>query len=115
MKILDELAAVGSDINEGLNRLMKDENLYARLLKKFPASLEKQEVLPFIESGDIQTAILNAHTIKGVTGNLSLTPLYTAYTEIVDLLRKNEVEKAKEIYLTTMPLQEKILTIINEN
>lgn len=114
MTLLEELAENGSDISDGLNRLMNNEQIYTKLLKKLPESIEKQEILPFIESGDIPTAIQNAHTIKGVTGNLSVTPLYTAYTEIVNLLRADKVDDAKKLYEETIPVQEKILNIIKK-
>lgn len=70
--------------------------------------------MQFIDGGDIETATRNAHTIKGVTGNLSITPLYTAYTEIVNLLRGGKVEEARKLYVETLPVQEKILEIIKK-
>lgn len=115
MTLFEELAENGVDIKDGLNRLMNNEAVYERLLKKLPESLNKQEVLPFIDSGDIQTAISNAHTIKGVTGNLSIIPLYKAYTEIVNLLRAGNVAEARTLYVTTMKIQEKIIQIIQNH
>ena len=47
-----------------------------------------------------------------MTGNLSLTPLYEAYTKIVDLLRMGNVEEANRIYLEVLPVQEEILARI---
>lgn len=114
MTLLEELEACGADINDGLNRLMNNSAIYEKLLKKLPDSILQQEVLSFIDSGDINTAITNAHTIKGVTGNLSVTPLYKAYTEIVNLLRAGKVEEAKNLYNETMPIQEKIIAIIKK-
>jgi len=112
MGLLSELQTVGCNINEGKERMMGNEALYEKLLKKFPSSVFNLEVMPFIEKDDIQTAISNAHTIKGVTGNLSLTPLFTNYTQIVDLLRANKVEEAKELYIATIPIQQNIVEII---
>lgn len=114
MTLLEELQENGCDINEGLSRLLNNSALYEKLLKKFPDSISQQDVIPFIESGEIETATRNAHTIKGVTGNLSLTPLYKAYTEIVDLLRAGKVDEAKALYLETIPVQEKIIQIIKK-
>jgi len=114
MTLLEELAALGADITDGLNRLMNNEAIYIKLLKKLPDSIAKLEVLPFIESGDIETAIQNAHTIKGMTGNLSVTPLYHAYTEIVNMLRGGKVEEARQLYNQTAGVQEKILETIKK-
>lgn len=114
MTLFEELEANGTDIKDGLSRLMNNQEIYERLLKKLPDSIAGQEILEFIDSGDIQTAIKNAHTIKGVTGNLSITPLYKAYTEIVNLLRSNKVEEGRELYVKTLPEQNKILDIIKK-
>lgn len=112
MTLLEELSENGVDINDGLGRLMNNSAIYEKLLKKLPDSINKQEVLSFIDSGDIETATRNAHTIKGVTGNLSVTPLYTAYTEIVNLLRAGKIDEARKLYVDTLPVQKTLLDII---
>lgn len=112
MTLLEELSENGVDINDGLGRLMNNSAIYEKLLKKLPDSINKQEVLSFIDSGDIETATRNAHTIKGVTGNLSVTPLYTAYTEIVNLLRAGKIDEARKLYVDTLPVQKNLLDII---
>lgn len=113
MDILEELKELGADVDEGLGRFMKNEGLYKRMLAKLPSNIEKLEVLSFIEAGDAQTALSNAHTLKGVTGNLSLTPLYKAYTDIVALFRADKPEEAKARLLEVLPIQEKIVACIN--
>ncbi len=114
MELLEQLRELGVNTDEALARFMNNEDLYKRMLLKFPPNIEKLEVLPFIESGDYKTALANAHTIKGVTGNLSLTPLYTAYSEIVSLFRADKPEEAKKLLLETLPVQDKIIACINE-
>ena len=67
-----------------------------------------------IESGDIEQAQNNAHTLKGVTGNLSLTPLYAAYSDIMTLFRAGQIEEAKQKLLETIPVQEQIVACIEK-
>ena len=93
---------------------MNNEALFERLLKKVPENIEKLEVLSFIEAGDYATALSNAHTIKGVTGNLSLTPLFTAYSDIVALLRADKPDEAKQTLVEILPLQEEIVSCIKK-
>lgn len=112
--MLDELAQLGVDVNDGLNRLMNNATLYEKLLKKLPDAIESQEILGFIDSGEIKTATDNAHKIKGANGNLSVTPLYRNYTEIVNLLRAGDTEGARKLYLETLPIQGKIFEIIKK-
>lgn len=108
MSLLTELETLGVDIQDGLRRFVNNAALYEKMLKKFPAAAEQLPVQPHFDSGDLDAALANAHTLKGMTGNLSLTPLYTAYTEIVALLRASDPEKAKALLADTIPLQQQI-------
>ena len=112
MNLITELKNMGANTDEGVERCMNKPELYEKLVKKVPANIEKLEVMQYFDEGDYQTALTNAHTIKGIAGNLSLTPLYTAYTEIVNLLRADNPEKARRILEETLPVQEQIISCI---
>jgi len=112
MDLLTELQSLGVDVQDGLKRFAGSAALLEKMLKKFPAASADLPVLVHFESGDLDKALANAHTLKGMTGNLSLTPLFTAYTEIVTLLRASQPEKAKALLLDILPVQEKITACI---
>ncbi|MGN1422094.1 MAG: Hpt domain-containing protein [Oscillospiraceae bacterium] len=112
MDLITELKEMGANTDEGIERCMNKPELYERLLKKAPANIEKLEVLSLLDAGNIQTALSNAHTIKGVVGNLSLTPLYTAYVEIVNLLRADKPAEAREVLVGILPAQERMIACI---
>jgi type II secretory pathway predicted ATPase ExeA len=113
MSFVNELNDLGVDTDGALKRFMNNVGLYERMLKKFVVTAPGLEVLSYIEAGDIDKSIENSHTLKGITGNLSLTPLYEAYTDIVALLRSGDVEKAKSILVDILPVQEKIIQCID--
>ncbi|MCH5324975.1 MAG: hypothetical protein J1E39_07135 [Eubacterium sp.] len=115
MGMIEQLKELGVNIDEGLNRFMGNAALYERMLLKLPANVRAQEVLKHFEDGDFQAALEAAHNLKGVTGNLSVTPLYEAYTEAVKLLRENEPEKAKAVVENIQPVEEQILNCIENN
>lgn len=115
MDLLNELEKLGVNTNEALERFSGNSSLYIRMLGKFPASINDLEVMPCIESGDIETSITRAHTIKGVTGNLSITPLYNSYTKIVNDLRAGNPNSAKEELEKILPVQKEILECIEKN
>lgn len=115
MDLLEELAELGCNIQDGVKRFLSKKDLYIRMLKKFPESASGSNLIAFIEKGDSVAAAETAHTLKGVTGNLSLTPLYTAYTEIVSLLRTGRLTEAKKLLEEILPLQNKIILLINQN
>lgn len=115
MEMISELQKLGVNTDEALGRFMNNSALYIKMLRKLPAASKDLEVMEYLESDDYDKALENAHTLKGVTGNLSITPLYNAYTEIVSFLREGEHEKAKNRMKETAPLQEEIIRCIESN
>ncbi|MCM1336049.1 MAG: hypothetical protein NC084_06485 [Bacteroides sp.] len=111
--LLEKLAALGSDIEDGMTRFMSNEALYVRCLKKFPPQAEKCTLHDDLARGDFDAAVQSAHAMKGVTGNLSLTPLFTRYAEIVDRIRAGEKDdRLIEIEKEIASLQEEICAVI---
>lgn len=114
MDLITELDALGVDTKEAIARMNNNSAFYIRMLGKFTGELENHEVMAYIESGDLETAVANAHTLKGLTGNLSLTPLYKAYTDVVALLRANDPVKAKQVLTDALPIQSNIVACIEK-
>ena len=106
---------MGANTQDALERCLNKPELYEKLLKKLPANVEKLEVQRYFDEDDYQTALANAHTIKGIAGNLSLTPLYNAYTEIVDLLRADKPQEAQRVLTEILPVQNKIIDFIKNS
>ena len=115
MNLLDKLRAMGVDVDDGLKRLMGNEKLYKRLLGSFVKMIGTQAVDPDFDENEYTEAIEKAHSIKGTAGNLSLTPIYEAYTEILNLLRTDKPAEAKAVLAKVLPVQEEIISCIEEN
>ncbi|MCI9377994.1 MAG: hypothetical protein HFI06_05575 [Eubacterium sp.] len=115
MSVLEELRTLGVDIDDGLKRLNGNEKLYTRLLGKFVDSFLANQVSPDFDAADCQGTIEKAHSIKGTAGNLSLTPIFEAYSEILKLLRTDKPEEAREILKNTIPVQEQIIACIQKH
>lgn len=111
----EELKSLGINLDEALERFMGKQSLYDRMLSKLPKAVKDYQVMECFVAGDYGTAVENAHTLKGVTGNLSVIPLYNAYTEIVNLLRADKPDQAQKILEDIIPVQEKIISYIEEN
>lgn len=111
---LDELKALEVNVDEALQRFMGNTGLFERMIGKLPAAVKDNEVMPCFETGDFKGALEKAHTLKGVTGNLSVTPLYTNYSEIVNLLRADKHDEARTILENLLPVQEKIIACIEK-
>ncbi len=114
MGLIDELVKLGADREDALNRYMGKAELYERMLKKYIKAVDDAGVKGWFEKNDFENALASAHSLKGVSGNLSLMPLYHAYCEIVRLLRAGENEKAKAEYMNMLPVEEDIISCIGK-
>lgn len=112
MTLTEEMTLLGADTDDALARFMGNQDLYERMLKKFPKVVENSPVISCVQAGDYEQAASNAHALKGVTGNLSLTPLYSRYTGIIGLYREGQVDKANELIEETVEIQQKFLDAI---
>ena len=112
MSLLEELKALGSNVDEGLERFMGNAALYERMLRTLPGMLKKTDVGEAFAAGNMTDAMEKAHALKGVTGNLSITPLYEGYTKVVDYLRAGREDLAKAVFDEIAPVQEKVIECI---
>lgn len=114
MTLFEELKTLDVDVDGGLKRINGNEKLYTKLLGSFIKSINTYKVTPDYDGNDYNEVIEKAHAIKGVSGNLSITPVYEAYTKIVDLLRAGKPEEARPILEDILPVQEKIVACIEK-
>lgn len=115
MGLCEELKELGVDIDEALRRLGGNEALYTKLLGSFVKMAGAYEVDPEFDASDVTPVIEKTHALKGTAGNLSLTPLYKAYTQIVDLLRAGQPEIARDELKKIIPVQDAILACIQKH
>lgn len=82
----------GLDYRTTMERFVHNEALYLRLLGKLFSSDEMQKLGDALEGGDKRGAFEAAHALKGVAGNLGLTPLYKAVCALVEPLRAGDAQ-----------------------
>ena len=88
MLTIDALRQCGVNPDEGLARCMQNETFYLTLVGKALNDDSMERLQAAVEKGDLDAAFEIAHALKGVFGNLSLTPLYDGIVEITELLRR---------------------------
>lgn len=66
------------NVEEGLGRLRGNQAIFKKLLQRFLDSEDYKQLTNEFKSGNLERAAATAHTVKGMTGNLSLTKLYNA-------------------------------------
>ena len=82
-----KLREYGANVDEGLMRCMNDEGFYLSLVT---SALNDERVYLLekeIDENDLDKAFETAHALKGMYGNLSLTPLFEPMNEMTELLR----------------------------
>ena len=117
MDFLQELESLGVNVQEGLERVMGDESLYQMmLLDMFIPAIDGTPIQPEeFDGAELDDLIAKVHSLKGTTGGLSITPLFTRYTQSLTLLREGKSAEAKAVYLEMLPFQEKILECIRRH
>ncbi len=115
MDLFDELTHLGVDVSGGVSRLGGNKALYKRLLGSFVKSIKEYDIQIDFDENDYDEIIKKAHAIKGIAGNLSITPLYDGYAQIVSFLRNAEPRNAKEVLKKILPVQNEITACIEKH
>ena len=87
MLTIDALRAYGANVDEGLARCFNNEDFYLKLVGMLNKETNFDRLAEALEARDLDAAFEAAHALKGVLGNLSLTPVYDRVSEITELLR----------------------------
>ena len=98
MMTVEALKNFGANTEEGLSRCMNNEAFYLRMVGMGLGDPNFDRLKTAVEAGDAKEAFEAAHALKGVMGNLSLTPLYVPLSELTEQLRgKEEIGDVKEL------------------
>ncbi len=87
MYTIEGLREYGANVDEGLSRCFNNEAFYLKLVGMLNQETGFDRLEEALSAGDLDAAFEAAHALKGVLGNLSLTPAYEKANEITELLR----------------------------
>ncbi|MBE5905835.1 MAG: Hpt domain-containing protein [Lachnospiraceae bacterium] len=93
---LEKFTAYGADVEGVMDRFMEDEDLLMMCLDQFVADDEIAQLEECMGKEDYKQAFEVAHALKGVTGNLGLTPLFQATCILVESLRHGNYDNVDE-------------------
>lgn len=97
MTIQECYAALEGDYEEVVGRLYS-EALVKKFVGKFLADQSYQLLESSLRSEDFEEAFRAAHTLKGVSQNLSFTRLYQSSHEITEALRTKQYDQAARLF-----------------
>ena len=98
MGVKEFYVSIGGDYDRALQMLMNDVFI-TKLLKKFAEGNYYDELRKAREDNDVPHTFAITHTLKGVAGNLSLSPIYEKASAICEATRnkKDGVDVSKEM------------------
>ena len=102
MLTLDKLKEFGADTSEGLARCMSNEDFYLKMVGMGIGDERFETIKDVLEKKDWDAAFEMAHALKGVLGNLALTPIYEPMSEMTELLRAKDTNADYLSYYTEM-------------
>jgi HPt (histidine-containing phosphotransfer) domain-containing protein len=106
--------AVYVDQEDGKKRVMNNAKLYVRLLGKFKDETNIEPIFAALDAGNYEDAQGLAHTLKGVTANLSIADLNQKIVELEAQIKAKSVspeaiEAVKASFAATIPEVEKAI------
>ena len=114
MLTIDELRKFGANVEEGLGRMMNNEGFYLRMVGMGIDDKNYQRLENAIAENDLNAAFEAAHALKGVLGNLSLTPMTQIASEMTELLRNQTQMDYRPLLQELLAKREELIGIRNK-
>lgn len=96
--LFEKLREQNCDVDGALARFLDDEELYVQFYKELLNDKLFTELGLAINERRISDAFDCAHTLKGVIGNMGLTPMFETICDIVEPLRVGSTEGVSPKY-----------------
>ena len=112
MITIEQLEEFGVDTKEGLTRCMNNQNFYFKMLKMGLNNDQFEKLESALAANNIEDAFEAAHALKGVLGNLALTPIYKPLAEMTEMLRSKKTADYVEMYKPILELRDKLVKLM---
>ena len=87
MLTIEKLRNYGANVDEGLSRCLGNEDFYLKMVNMALQEVNFDKLRDAVAADDKDAAFEAVHSLKGVLGNLALTPIYEPAVEMTELLR----------------------------
>jgi len=103
------------DFADGMKRVMNNSKLYVKLLTKFKTDTKLDDLELAVAAGDMEKSRNAAHTLKGLSANLSLTELNKQSLALETQIKAGTVDPAqfnavKSTFARTLQEIDKVIT-----
>lgn len=110
MLTIEKLQEYGVNTKEGLTRCMNNANFYARMIAMGLKNDSFDKLGKALAENNLDEAFEQAHALKGVVGNLALTPIYTPLAEMTEMLRAKKDADYVAMYAPIKELRDKMVS-----
>lgn len=86
----------GADVEGTLHRFMNNDKLFLKFILKYKDDKNCALLTDALEQKNYEEAFKAAHTLKGVSANLGLNPIFDRASAITELLRGKEASEVDE-------------------
>lgn len=114
MLTIENLKAFGANVTEGVSRCLNDESFYIDLVKSVIPDTRLDELEQYIAGKDLDKAFEVAHALKGMYGNISITPIYEPVCEMTELLRERKDTDYSALLAEAKAQKEKLVELYYE-
>jgi HPt (histidine-containing phosphotransfer) domain-containing protein len=108
---LDDLAAYGANVEEGLGRCMGMKDFYLGLVERVKTDGGFDKLRAAIDAGDYDAAFEAAHGLKGILANLALTPMLEPVEQVTEMLRPKQPVDCGALVDQIMDARERFLAL----
>ncbi|MEG1782935.1 MAG: Hpt domain-containing protein, partial [Oscillospiraceae bacterium] len=102
------LREYGADVSGAMERFLNDEDLYKVCYDVLLQDEAFENLGEALKEQNYEVAFECAHTLKGVIGNMGLSPIYKVVCGIVEDLRQKEVKGLNDSYKELMSQLEEL-------
>ena len=90
-------------------RFLDDEELLIECINDTLDDMGFQQLNDGIEGKDAKAAFEAAHSLKGICGNVGLTPLFEIISPLVEILRRDSLDNVEIYFNKLMEEKNKII------
>ena len=109
MITIEELQAYGINTKEGLARCMNNSAFYFRMLGMGLKNDSFDKLEKLLAEGNLEDAFEQAHALKGVVGNLAITPIFGPLSDMTEALRAKKDLDYVTLYKPIKELRDKLV------
>lgn len=109
-----ELEQVGVNTTAALTRLVRNKKMYKRILNNFLFDTNFKDLETSILKKEYDKAMFSAHTLKGISGNLGMEPLFSELDEMVKKIYNNNLGEIDSVFSQISVVYHSIYNVIEE-